>query len=196
MAMLIPHPPLVASAALAAALLSCGCSGPAPLPLTPLGQAPSAGRAGVQMTLPLLKGGEVSLQGWPGKPVLITLFTTWCLRCQVEAPLFNRLHAAYAHRLRVLGVVVDVKTPPAIMQTYVEFVKFRFDVAVARPDDLELVGALGKTRRVPRTVLLDQSGIIVLDHVGQTNAPELKKQLGRLLGDAPASSPASRPVAL
>ncbi len=189
MAMLISRLALVA-----AALVSGACSAPAPAPMDPLGQVPSAERKGVQMTLPRLGGGEVSLKGRPGKPVLITIFTTWCLRCQREAPLFNQLHDAYARRLRVLGVVVDVKMQPAILQTYVEFVKFRFDVAVARPDDLELLGGLGPTRRVPRTVLLDRRGVLVLDHVGQTNAPALKKALGRLLGRAPAVQPTSRPA--
>jgi thiol-disulfide isomerase/thioredoxin len=189
--MLIPRLALIATA-----LVSCACSAPAqaPAPAVPLGQLPSAERKGAQMTLPRLGGGEVSLKVPPGKPVLITIFTTWCLRCQVEAPLFNQLHDAYARRLRVLGVVVDVKTRPAILQTYVEFVKFRFDVAVARPDDLELVGGLGPTRRVPRTVLLDRRGVLVLDHVGQTNAPVLMKALGRLLGAAPVVQPASRPA--
>ena len=90
-----PRPPIVAAAALAAALLSGACSGPAPQQPDPLSPAPLTTRPGAQMTLQRLGGGEVSLQGLRGKPVLITLFTTWCLRCQAEAPLFNQIQALF-----------------------------------------------------------------------------------------------------
>jgi thiol-disulfide isomerase/thioredoxin len=174
-----------------------GCTGSSEAaagdPLAPT--AEEVRKAGVGMTLPLLKGGEVALERMRGAPVVITLFTTWCLRCQAEAPLFNQLFAAHARQgLRMLGIAVDVRTKVTLIRTYVEFVKFRFDVALAQPDDLELVGGLGRTRRVPRTVLLDRHGAIVLDHVGQTDFPALRRRVVQLLrAGAPQSRPASVP---
>jgi thiol-disulfide isomerase/thioredoxin len=135
----------------------------------------------LRLTLPRLGGGALSLESLRGRPVLITLFTTWCLRCQAEASLFVRLQERYRARgLAVVGVVVDLQAS-SLIQTYVDFVGFRFDVLYARPDNLDLVAALGPTPQVPRTVLVDASGMLVLDQTAQTDFVALEGQLERLL---------------
>lgn len=141
--------------------------------------APESTARGVTMTLPRLGGGSLSIETYRGHPVLITLFTTWCLRCQAEAPLFVRLSEREAG-LRVVGVALDDLTKLSMVQTYVGFVGFRFPVLLAEPTSLELVGGLGPTRQVPRTVLLDAKGVVVQDHVGQTDFPRLERALARL----------------
>lgn len=182
-------PAAVLALTLALALALCsGCSGPAaPPPAGPLiPQTEDARGRGVSMTLPLLGGGQIAVERHRGAPLLITLFTTWSLRCQAEAKIFNQIHAGHAGQgLRMLGIVLDINTRPELMQTYVEFVKYSFDVALARPDDLDLVGGLGPTRQVPRTVLLDRRGVKVLDQVGQTDFPALKRRLVQLLASKP-----------
>jgi hypothetical protein len=67
-----------------------------------------------------------------------------------------------------------------LIRTFVDFVGMRFDVARAEPDDLDLVGAFGRTSRVPRTVLLDRAGRVVQDHRGQTDFPKLERGLKEL----------------
>lgn len=164
----------------AAASLLVGCGGPARGPELQLNQ-PASVDPGARMTLPRLGGGQVSLQELRGRPVLLTLFTTWCLRCQAEAPLFVQLHEQHGRRgLRILAVALDVRGRPMV-QPYVEFVGFKFDVLLARPDDIELVGGLGVTRQVPRTVLLDARGRIVLDQQGATDFAALRAGVERSL---------------
>lgn len=153
--------------------LVAGCGGTAKQgPELELGK-PGHKAAGVEMTLPRLGGGKVSVSALRGSPLVITLFTTWCLRCQAEARRFVKLHAREDLDLKVLGVALDATTGLTMIQTYVDFVGFRFAVLLARPDDLELVGGLGTTQQVPRTVLLDRKGRIVLDQVGQTDFAKL-----------------------
>ena len=167
------------SAALVASLLLSGCGAP-----RPKGPEIEVGRPeakGAEMTLPRLGGGSVSLSKLRGGPVVISLFTTWCLRCQAEAPRLVELHARHRARgLVVLGVALDVTTIELI-KTYVEYVGFSFDVLLARPNDLELVGALGVTKQVPRTVLLDGQGKIVDDQLGSTNFDRLRQRIEPLL---------------
>ncbi|MBW2534945.1 MAG: TlpA family protein disulfide reductase [Deltaproteobacteria bacterium] len=159
--------------------LACfGCSGAGSKtePLNPPPQRPA-----VEMTLPQLGGGTHSIQQHRGHPVVITLFTTWCLRCQAEAPLFVRLHETQ-RRLRVVGVALDDLTKLSLVQTYVQFVGFQFPVLLAEPNNLDLVGGLGATPQVPRTVLLDPAGRVAQDHVGQTDFPRLERGIKRVLG--------------
>ena len=144
----------------------------------PLSLAPEP-TARVTMTLPRLGGGSLSIESYRGHPVLITLFTTWCLRCQAEAPLFVRL-SEREEGPRVVGIALDDLTKLSMVQTYVGFVGFRFPVLLAEPTSLELVGGLGPTKQVPRTVLLDAKGVVVQDHVGQTDFPRLERALAPL----------------
>jgi thiol-disulfide isomerase/thioredoxin len=158
-----------------------GCSGPSP------GPAPAALHSGVpvQMTLPRVGGGALSLSSLRGRPVLITLFTTWCIPCQVEAPGFVRLDERFRPRgLAVVGIALNSEgtTPARLVDLYVEDVGFRFPVLLAAPDDLELIGGLGPTRSVPRTVLLDGAGRMVLDQVGETRFQAVESRVLGLLG--------------
>jgi thiol-disulfide isomerase/thioredoxin len=157
-----------------------GCSAP-----SRQAEAPSPALAttatSARMTLPRLGGGTISLESLRGHPVVVHLFTTWCLRCQAEAPFFARMHEQLSGRgLRTLGVALD-KGVPELVKTYVEYVGFRFPVLLALPDDLELVAGLGRTPQVPRTILLDPQGRIVLDQLGQTNLQRLDAALKPLL---------------
>jgi len=166
--------------------LMVGCGGTAKQgPELELGK-PGRSATGVEMTLPRVGGGKVSVSDLRGSPVVITLFTTWCLRCQAEASRFVQLHAR--EDLKVLGVALDT-TGLTVIRTYVDFVGFRFPVLLARPDDLELVGGLGATKQVPRTVLLDRKGRIVLDQVGQTDFAELDAAIKALSPRQPKASP-------
>jgi thiol-disulfide isomerase/thioredoxin len=168
-------------AALLLALTLGQCGGP------PQGKALSlpAGQddsSGVSLVLPRLDGTTVSVAALRGHPILLTLFATWSLRCQAEAPWFVRLHERYGQAgLILLGIALD-PIKPALIQTYAQYVGFSFPVLLARADELELVGALGRTANVPRTVLLDRQGHIVLDQQGQTILPQLETQIRRLLG--------------
>jgi cytochrome c biogenesis protein CcmG/thiol:disulfide interchange protein DsbE len=137
------------------------------------------------MTLPRLGGGSLSLQSLRGRPVLITLFTTWWVPCQEEAPAFLRLDERFRSRgLAVVGIALNTggTTPAKLVALYVEEVGLRFPVLLASPDDLELMGGLGPTKAVPRTILLDGEGRIVLDQTGATRFQELERKILELLG--------------
>jgi peroxiredoxin len=153
-----------------------GCSGKAKTDNSlPAGHTVDT-RKVVDFSLPRIGGERVSLVSLRGQLVLITFFTTWSLRSQAEAPQFIQLYDRLGPRgLKILGILLDIKTNLTMIRTYIEHVGFRFDVLLAGPE--ELLGALGTTQKVPRTVLLDRRGHIVLDHRGQTNFPQLEAQI-------------------
>jgi peroxiredoxin len=139
----------------------------------------------VQMTLPRLGGGIVSLESLRGRPVLISLFTTWWIPCQEEAPRFVRFDERFGRDgLVVLGIALDSdgSTPAKLVQIYVNEMGIRFPVLLASPNDLELVGGVGQTKAVPRTLLLDRQGRIIIDQVGATRFQVLEIKILELLG--------------
>ncbi len=177
---------LALTLALALACAVSSCSG-AP----PRGEAPAPSLASelpLKLTLPKLGGGTLSLEALRGKPVLLSLFTTWCLLCQEEAPRLVRLDERFRGAgLQVVGIALNSEgvRPSSLVALYVEQQGFRFPVAIAAPDDLDLVGALGLTppERLPRTLLLDGSGRVVLDQVGGTRFQAVENKVLELLGE-------------
>jgi hypothetical protein len=173
---------------LLAALLLASCSGSRE-PVRPLAPPPVLGEPDpadrrMRLTLPRLGGGRVSVEDFRGQPVILALFATWDLRSQAEAPYLQRLHQRLGPRgLKVLGVAlgpVNRKGIP-LVETYVEVMKLDYDILLAEPENLDLVAAVGPTRQVPRTLLLDREGRVVLDQMGRTDLQLLTRKVERML---------------
>ncbi|PID37899.1 MAG: hypothetical protein CSA24_02030 [Deltaproteobacteria bacterium] len=148
-------------------------------------QAPTlrpASTSRLELTVSRLGGGTLALGALRKQVVVLTLFTTWSLRAQAETSRFNQIAARYAGKgVVVVGVALQ-RRGRALVKTYVDFVGLRFPVGIADPEDLRLVGALGLTKRVPRTLLYDQRGHLRQDHsAGQTDFPRLIEGIGKLL---------------
>ncbi len=138
---------------------------------------------GIQLELPKLGGGMLSLSSLRGRPVLLFIFTTWSLRSQAEAPLLARLYETYHPRgLEVLGIAVE-QIKPQLIKDYCDYVGFRFDILLSLPHDPPLVGAIGPTFHVPRTLLVDREGRKVLDLKGQADFRVVESEVKALLGD-------------
>ncbi len=176
------RPPLPLAALIALAACGCAAGREAAAP-PPLSGEPAAGRP-VDLRLPRLRGGQVSLADLRGHPLLLALFATWDLRSQAEATTLEQLHQELGPRgLKVVGVALAPLGPQGlpIVQAYVEVMNLSFDVLLAQPDDLDLVAAVGLTRQVPRTLLLDRRGRVLLDQRGQTDFAALRARLRPLL---------------
>lgn len=177
--------PLLALALLAA----CGATSTRPPTLSPARGRPIA------LTISRLGGGTLDLAALRGKVVVLTLFTTWSLRSQAEASRFNQLAARYRSEDVAVVAVALHRRGHALVKTYVDFVGLRFAVGVVDPEDLRLVSALGLTKRVPRTLLLDRSGRRRQDHVaGQTDFPRLLEGIAQLLARSDRRAPSPTPA--
>src|SRR4029077_19623113 len=56
----------------------------------------------------------VSLPIYPGHPVIINFFASWCPPCKRETPMLARLYAASKGRIDVIGVDANDSTAPAL----------------------------------------------------------------------------------
>jgi hypothetical protein len=167
--------PTVARALGVALLLGACATDSAPRP--EIGDEALA-RPPLRLALPRLGGGSVAFAALRGRPVVVFMFTTWSLRAQLEAAQFVRLQQTRGE-IHVVGIALDRGNRPLI-RAFVDFVGLRGDVALAEPDDLDLVGAFGRTDQVPRTLLLDGAGRVRQDHRGQTDFPRLERGLAGL----------------
>src|SRR6185436_18870643 len=56
------------------------------------------GQRGPAFRLPLLTGGDATLETWKGKLVVLNFWATWCTPCTTEMPSLERLWRAYGGR--------------------------------------------------------------------------------------------------
>ncbi len=111
------------------------------------------------------------------KPVLLNLWASWCGPCRAEMPALQRIHADLRDRLLVLGVNTRDFERPAratIQETAISY------ASVSDPEEKvrKGLGAIGP----PVTVLLDTTGAIRYQHVGELTEQELRDAIRTHLG--------------
>ncbi len=105
--------------------------------------------------VPDVKGGDIRLSAYRGKPMLVNLWATWCGPCRREMPALERLSKEQGGKLTVIAI--DQREDPAVVQSYVK--RFGVTFAVGIDDgqrlgtDLHLIG-------LPSSFFVDRDGII------------------------------------
>jgi thiol-disulfide isomerase/thioredoxin len=169
------RPVLLTAALSAAAVLGYltyrGMSGPADAP----GGAGSAATAPAVATLPdfslpNLAGEPQSIQSWPGKPMLINFWATWCAPCLREIPMLKELQSARPD-LQVVGIAIDKPDPVAKFAADIEF---NYPILVGENEAWGAAAALGvDIFALPFTIFTAADGSILGVHSGELHAEHL-----------------------
>lgn len=152
---------------------------PTPLPTaTPL---PSlVGQPVPDFTLTLLDGGQVRLTA-PGSAVtFLNFWATWCVPCEAEMPLLQRVHDTRGDE----GVQVIAVTDPNAGQTEEDVQAFLAERDLTLPVALETDQALYRAFNVagiPVTYILDAQGVVRAQHVGELHDDDIERYLDELL---------------
>ncbi|MGH7456121.1 MAG: peroxiredoxin family protein [bacterium] len=127
------------------------------------------GKKAVEFTLPDVSGGEVTLQSFRGKVVLLNFWATWCGPCREELPELDRVQEKFRKRgLAVVAVTVDNE-----LENIRGFLK-KYDLDLqALWDRRKKVADAYKVEKMPSSYLIDRNGVIRFVHLGY-NAEELK----------------------
>jgi thiol-disulfide isomerase/thioredoxin len=133
------------------------------------GVAPRERESLAPITLPLLAGGQMTLDSTPGMVTLVNVWASWCVPCREEMPALDSLHHQLSDepRFRFVTINEDVRADDAR-----EFLAaFGFDFTV-------LLGG-GRQRNalhypgLPYTFLLDANGRIVQRWIGFAGPEQL-----------------------
>ncbi len=145
-------------------------------PASPSNSA-DVGQRAPELRLPLAGGGQVSLDQYRGKVVLVNFWATWCGPCRDEMPVFERAHQTHGPQgLVVLGV--DVQERDA------QVLAFLREVGATFPSAIDTTGEAARVWRatgLPMTFLIDRHGIVRDVRVGPFTDEMLEERLGRLL---------------
>jgi thiol-disulfide isomerase/thioredoxin len=132
-------------------------------------------------TLPVLDGGERSIDEWDGKIIVLNFWATWCAPCRREIPLFSQLNAAYRDQgVRFLGVAIDDPEP---IRGFLDQVRMGYPTFHGMESALDVAAAYGNQRgTLPYTVIIDRDGRIVERFSGELHEPDLRPILDDLTG--------------
>jgi peroxiredoxin len=103
-----------------------------------------------------LAGEQQSIASWPGKPLLINFWATWCAPCREEMPAMERLHQRYRQRGLVL-LAVSVDTDASLVGPFLERYKLTFPVTLDAK--MSLANRYG-VRALPASFLIDRDGYL------------------------------------
>jgi len=125
--------------------------------------------------------GQVSLEAFRDKLVVLNFWATWCAPCTVEMPTLEALWQAYRARgLVVIGVSVDRGAPRGLLAPYLDHLRLTFPILL----DPDL--ATSKAWRVtslPATFLVKPDGEVAGMAIGARdwNGAEMRALLETLL---------------
>jgi cytochrome c biogenesis protein CcmG, thiol:disulfide interchange protein DsbE len=146
---------------------------PAPTPVT----TADIGQAAPAMRLPLLGGGEIDLETYRGRPVVLNFWATWCEPCRAEMPVLEQAQQKYREQgLAVLGV--DMQERDEDVQAFLT------QIGVTFPTMMDRTGEVARQWRatgLPTTFLIDRQGIIRDVRVGPFTHEMLEERLAKIL---------------
>lgn len=118
------------------------------------------------ITLPDLQGTPRTLpDAYPGRPLLINVWASWCGPCIEEMPELQRFASTQGNEgVQVIGLALD--TPGAI-QDFLARVPVDYPILIDSPGPADASVWLGNRKGVlPYSVLIDADGRIVKQKVG------------------------------
>jgi thiol-disulfide isomerase/thioredoxin len=170
--------PVLLTAALSAAAvlgyLTYRLIGAPDAPSTENAAAPAAAPAVAtlpEFSLANLTGEQQSIQSWPGKPLLINFWATWCGPCLREIPMLKELQTSRPD-LQVVGIAID---KPDLVTKFAGDMQFNYPILVGQNEAWAAAGALGvNIYALPFTIFTGSDGSILGVHTGELHAEHLE----------------------
>lgn len=126
-----------------------------------------------------LKGEELALDDFLGKPVLVTFWATSCVGCMREMPhLIELYHELHDKGLEIVGVAMDYDPPNHVLET-VQRRKVPYTISL--DIDGNIAKAFDGVRLTPSSYLINPKGRIVFKKIGEMDLAHLREDIINML---------------
>jgi len=118
-------------------------------------------------------GGELSMAGFRGKPLLINFWATWCAPCVQEMPMIDAFFREHAgNGLQVVGLAID---QPSSVRKFLARTPVSYPIGLAGLQGTDMVKQLGDSAGgLPFSLMIDADGRIAARKMGMLENAELK----------------------
>ncbi len=133
----------------------------------------------------VLKDGTLSAAELRGKVVVINFWGTWCGPCKAELPDFEKVAGEMADvaDFYIVHTVSSKDTAKEYINTNFPDTKMNWVFDIPLSDTMDMYFALlGGTNSYPRTVIIDESGVITFAFDGAVHYDELKAEIEKASG--------------
>jgi len=129
-------------------------------------------------TTQLLGGGDVRLQDFKGKVIIVDLWDTWCPPCRMEIPHFIELHSEYQDKgFVMLGLAFGQEGQMAV-EKFIEDNGINYINGFVTQD---VILKLGQPQGIPTTFVFDQNGDLYKKYVGYRDKSVFEADINALL---------------
>jgi thiol-disulfide isomerase/thioredoxin len=119
-----------------------------------------------------LAGEPQSILSWPGKPLLINFWATWCAPCLREIPMLKELQTTRPD-LQVVGIAIDKREP---VVKFAGDLNFNYPILIGETEAWAAAGALGvNIYALPFTIFTAGDGSILGVHTGELHSEHLDR---------------------
>ena len=127
-----------------------------------------------------LKGGQLSLEDYKGKVVLVNFWATWCAPCKEEIPAFVEVYNDLADKgFVILGIALDEKD---LVSEFSKKLNITYPVGYGEDDVAKINESYGNTLgALPYNVILDKQHNIVYTQPGPIPKERLRQLIMPLL---------------
>ena len=140
---------------------------------------PSGVQSAPDIHFKVIDGRTISLKDLRGKPVLVNFWATSCPGCIKEMPhLIDLYHQFHAKGFELIGVAMPDDRPDHVMEM-AKRKNIPYPIAIDIKG--EAVAAFGNVQLTPTSFLIDPSGEIIKQKIGEIDMPQLRKQINSLL---------------
>lgn len=147
--------------------------------------SPSGLKHSPDISLTTIKGAELQLADYRGRPVLVTFWATTCPGCIKEMPHLAELYEELAPRgLEIIGIAMAYDPPNQVL-AMAEARQLPYRIALDL--DSGAARAFGDVRLTPSSFLIAPDGRIVFHKIGEMDIHKLRDDIIAMLEQAPTA---------
>ncbi len=168
---------LVAISMLAASAVNHNNASLAPL-ATVGGGALARGQPAPDFTATTFEGGQFTLSGQRGRPVLVNFFASWCTQCERELPFMEQSYQRHKADGFVIVGVNSLETGDGVR--FYRQMGLTFPAVYDRGDPGRIAVAYNVTSSLPVSVFIDKAGLVDLIQLGALTPDLLEREIQKL----------------
>lgn len=142
-----------------------------PSSAAPEGQARELVAQLPDFSLDTVAGTPQSIKSWPGKPLLINFWATWCGPCLREIPMLKKFQTEHPD-LQVVGIAVDHQDAVA---AFADKMQFDYPILIGESEGWAAAAKFGVDfYALPFTVFTAADGAVLGVHTGELHPEQLE----------------------